>query len=62
MILFQIRDREAKKGEVHYQGRPCRKCGETLRYICSSNCVACAVSRSQRRHETIRKLMKRAKP
>jgi len=29
------------KGEMHYNGTPCNKCGATLRYVNSCACVAC---------------------
>ena len=27
---------------VHRQGKPCKHCGDTLRYVSSANCVSCA--------------------
>ena len=32
----------ANMGLHHYTGAPCRKCGATLRYTATGNCVSCA--------------------
>ena len=30
-----------KTGSVQFEGNPCRKCGSTVKYTCSSSCVVC---------------------
>ena len=39
-------DRDAARacGDVHFEGKPCRACGGTLRYTRNYTCVACNVS------------------
>jgi len=55
----------AMRGEIHYEGGPCRKCGQTLRYTANATCVACAKETSKenaKRHSgLIRALLRHAK-
>jgi len=66
------RQKSKEKGLKTYQGRPCSKCGSTLRRVINSNCHACIVvrirkSRKEQRREraaaegrTIRKWVRRS--
>ena len=55
----------AKRGETHYEGGQCGKCGNRLRYTSNATCVACSKEASKenvKRHSgLIRALLKRAK-
>lgn len=44
----------ARRGETKFHGKPCRRCGGTERYVCSSNCIACQKSVSNRYHTKVR--------
>lgn len=51
----------AQNGQSHYEGSPCRKCGGTLRYTVSCNCVACANKGTNATHAKIREILRNAK-
>lgn len=51
----------AKKGEKRYQGKPCKACGETLRYTINSGCVACTAKATAKTTENIKALIQQAK-
>jgi hypothetical protein len=51
----------ATKGEVHYEGSPCRNCGSTLRYVSTGQCVACVKTKTESRREEIRELIRAAR-
>jgi hypothetical protein len=40
-----------EKGEKYYQGRPCKKCGNKLRYTSMTGCVSCTKENSIKRFE-----------
>jgi hypothetical protein len=44
----------------HKEGKPCRKCGETLRYARDGDCVSCSAARSAVREATPETKAKRA--
>lgn len=52
---FQIPARSPNKDkinpEVVYEGRPCKCCGGTLRYLSYKGCVACAIRRSREHYQ-----------
>ncbi len=37
----------AKQGQRQYTGKPCKACGETLRYTSNAGCVACQIKNSR---------------
>ena len=41
----------SEKGEKFYQGKPCKKCGSTLRYTSMTGCVNCTKENSIKRFE-----------
>ena len=41
----------SEKGEKFYQGKPCKKCGNTLRYTSMTGCVNCTKENSIKRFE-----------
>jgi hypothetical protein len=41
----------SEKGEKFYQGKPCKKCGNTLRYTSMTGCVNCTKQNSIERFE-----------
>jgi hypothetical protein len=59
------RQQAALEGESCYQGKPCRNCGEQLRYTINATCVQCARKRSseltKRRREEIKEMLSSAK-
>ena len=50
----------ARKGERKYQGKPCKKCGETLRYTINSACVACTLKAKEKDASAIKELLAKA--
>lgn len=48
---FEIPTHSPNKGKINpdlaYEGRPCLKCGGTLRYLSYKACVACAIRRAR---------------
>ena len=38
-----------------YMGKPCRRCGGTLRYVNRDACVACAIACDRRRRERLKR-------
>lgn len=51
----------AKNGERKYIGKPCKACGETLRYTINAACVACTNKAKVKSDDTIRSLLDQAK-
>jgi len=41
----------SEKGEKFYDGKPCKKCGNTLRYTSMTGCVICTKENSIKRFE-----------
>lgn len=41
------RRKAAQQGSRHYTGKPCKACGETLRYTSNAGCVSCQISTSR---------------
>ena len=44
--MDSIRFEAAKRGERHYEGTPCKRCGSTLRYVMTGSCVECTKAKS----------------
>lgn len=55
----------AKAGMKHYHGKPCKNCGETLRFVISADCVSCnrkrSLANSKKVREAIKEAMERAR-
>ncbi len=51
----------AKRGERKYTGKPCKTCGETLRYTINAACVACTNKAKGKNDDNIRSLLEQAK-
>ena len=48
--------REAiEKGENQYHGKPCKSCGDTLKYVSNWGCVACIAQRTKDRDPEVYK-------
>lgn len=48
--------REAiEKGLKHYHGKPCKNCGDTLKFVTGWNCVACTTQRTKDRDPEVYK-------
>lgn len=41
-----------------YEGRPCKKCGETVRYISSKRCVTCQSKDNENRYNAMKSELK----
>lgn len=61
MPLPMPRRKAADEGRIHYEGRPCARCGGTLRYVVSANCVACLLTDSKRRQRELREAVRKAR-
>ena len=44
-----------EKGETQYHGKPCKTCGDTLKYVSGYNCVACTTQRTKDRDPEVYK-------
>lgn len=44
--MDSLRFEAAKRGEKHFDGTPCRRCGATLRYVMTGSCVECTKAKS----------------
>ena len=51
----------AERGAVHYEHTPCLKCGDSLRYVLSNQCVSCTKDRARRHQNAIRMVAKKAR-
>lgn len=51
----------AVKGEVHYHGKPCKKCGSTVRYVTTGVCVECAKAASSAVRLKVQELRRQAR-
>ena len=38
-------------GQIHYNGAPCKKCGNTLRYTTNYSCIVCESKRIKRKNK-----------
>lgn len=59
--MTMTRTQAAEAGLVHYHGRPCPKCGGTLRYVSCAVCVPCNTQAAKMRSESLRKVIKEAR-
>ena len=50
----------AKNGQRKYTGKPCKACGETLRYTINAACVACTNKAKGKNDDAIRALLDQA--
>lgn len=50
------REQAARRGEVTYQGRPCRRGHAGVRYVRNGDCIDCARLTAHRQRERIRNL------
>lgn len=51
----------AKEGKKQYEGRECRKCGNTVRYVVSDGCVACLKENTYRHRNKVREELQKAR-
>lgn len=51
----------AKQGNLRYQGRPCRACGSTERFVSNGNCVPCSQEHVRKYREKIREQLNQAR-
>lgn len=58
--MISPRIEAAKKGEKRYQGKPCKSCGDTVRYTTNSACVSCTLKAREKDSENIKALMAKA--
>jgi hypothetical protein len=58
--LESPRIQAAKNGQRKYTGKPCKACGETLRYTINSACVACTNKAKGKTDDAIRAMLDQA--
>lgn len=46
---------------MKFLGRPCRKCGNEIRYTSSRQCIACAKTRAMADQAEVRRLLRENK-
>ena len=44
----------ARLGHRKYQGKPCKTCGSTERYVINAGCVACTMAAKNKEHQAIK--------
>lgn len=59
--MEQSRIEAATQGLLRYQGRPCRSCGSTERFVSNGNCVACSQEHVKKYREKIRERLNQAR-
>lgn len=59
--MDQARVEAAKQGLSRYDGKPCRVCGGTERYVTSNNCVACSRVSTAKSREKFKVLIEQAR-
>ena len=55
------RMKAAREGKTHYNGQPCKTCGETYRYTSTAQCVACNKVKTEAQREKVRELLRAAR-
>ena len=50
----------ARLGHRKYQGKPCKTCGSTERYVINAGCVACTMAGKNKQHQAIKALLQQA--
>ena len=50
----------AREGKRKYQGKPCKTCGSTERYVINAGCVACTMAAKNKEHQAIKALLQQA--
>lgn len=51
----------ARQGQRKYNGKPCKVCGETEKYVINAACVACTKNSKSANESKIREIMDQAK-
>lgn len=51
----------ARQGHRKYNGKPCKVCGETEKYVINAACVACTKNSKSANESKIREIMDQAK-
>jgi hypothetical protein len=51
----------AAAGRLKFLGRPCRKCGNEVRYTSSRQCIVCAKTRAMADQAEVRRLLRENK-
>lgn len=51
----------AKNGQRRYEGKPCKVCGNTEKYVINASCVACAKQASNASKEIFRQHLQQSK-
>lgn len=59
--MDQVRTEAAKQGQSRYNGKPCRVCGNTERYVLSNNCVACSKEATKKARVKYKELIDQAR-
>lgn len=57
---MEARLEAANNGKNKYDGKPCGKCGGTLRWVINNSCVPCATKAAVERDKARRRMLKDA--
>lgn len=61
---MSVREDAARNGNITYQGRPCKNCGQTEKYVLSASCVSCtkknATTYNKKTNERLKELRRLA--
>jgi len=59
--MLEKRIEAAERGDVTYQGTPCRSCGNADRYVSSNACVHCQREHTRTHRQKARKAINKAR-
>ncbi len=51
----------ARQNKSRYDGKPCRSCGGTERFVSNGNCVVCAAEHTKKYREKLKNLLEQAR-
>lgn len=53
-MSLSSREQAIQNGEIKYVGKPCKRCGGTVRYTRNAGCVNCEITRAIERQQRLR--------
>lgn len=51
----------AQDGRSKYEGKPCRVCGSTERFVSNGNCVACSLAHTKKYRQKVQEKLRQAR-
>ena len=60
--MEESRLKAAQEGLSRYDGKPCRACGSTERFVSNGNCVSCSSEHTKKYRAKVRNMLNQARP